>query len=113
MITLYHNPRCSKSRQCDAFLKDTGKEVKVINYMKEPFTEFSLTELLKKLAIKPIELVRKNEKEWKELYKGKKLTDEEIIKAMVAHPKLIQRPIVVNDNKAVVCRPLEEVNKVL
>ncbi len=113
MITLYHNPRCSKSRQCDVFLQDIDKEVKVINYMKEPFTVPSLTELLKKLAIKPIELVRKNEKEWKELYKGKNLTDEEIIKAMVAHPKLIQRPIVVNGDKAVVCRPLEEVNKVL
>ncbi len=81
--------------------------------MKEPFTEASLTEVINKLAIPPIELVRKNEKEWKELYKGKELTDKEIIQAMVAHPKLIQRPIAVNGDKAVICRPLEEVNKIL
>ncbi len=113
MITLYHNPRCSKSRQCDIFLTDLKSDVKVINYMKEPFTEDSLTALLKKLAIKPIELVRKNEKEWKELFKDKNLTDTELINVMVAHPKLIQRPIVVNGDKAVICRPLEEINKVL
>jgi len=113
MITLYHNPRCSKSRQCDIFLSELKQDVRVINYMKEPFTEDSLAALLKKLSIKPIELVRKNEKEWKEFYKGKDLTDDEIIQAMVKHPKLIQRPIVVNGDKAIICRPLEEINKVL
>jgi len=113
MITIYHNPRCSKSRSCNAMLLDLGKEVKVINYMKEPFTEETLQKVIDKLKIKPIELVRKNEQEWKDNFKGKELSDSEVTKAMVKYPKLIQRPIVVNGNKAVIARPLELVNAIL
>lgn len=113
MLTIYHNPRCSKSRGCNVMLQDLGKEVKVINYTKDLFTETTLKELIDLLKIKPIELVRTNEKEWKENYKGKDLSDTEVIKAMVKHYKLIQRPIVVNGNKAVIGRPLEAVNDIL
>ena len=113
MLTIYHNPRCSKSRGCNTMLLDLGKEVKVINYMKDLFTEESLSEVIKKLNIQPIELVRTNEAEWKENFKGKDLSDSEVIKAMVEYPKLIQRPIVVNGDKAVIGRPLELVNEIL
>jgi len=113
MLTIYHNPRCSKSRGCNTMLLDLGKEVKVINYMKELFTEDSLKSVIYLLKIKPIELVRKNEQEWKDNYKGKELSDSEVIKAMVKYPKLIQRPIVVNGDKAVIGRPLELVNEIL
>jgi len=113
MLTIYHNPRCSKSRGCNAMLEELHKEVKVINYMKELFTETTLKEIITLLKIKPIELVRKNEQEWKTHYKGKKLSDNEIIKAMVKYPKLIERPIVVNGNKAAIGRPLEAVQAIL
>ncbi len=114
MITLYHNPRCSKSRACNVMLESLeDKEVKVINYMNEPFTYDTLRDLLNLLKIDPIELVRKNELIWKENFRGKELTDEDVIKAMVTHPKLIERPIVVNSGKAVIARPLENVESIL
>ncbi len=94
-------------------LLDLGKEVKVINYMKDLFTEDSLKSVIDLLKIKPIELVRKNEQEWKDYYKGKELSDAEVIKAMVKYPKLIQRPIVVNGDKAVIGRPLGLVETIL
>tara|TARA_B110000977_G_C10980145_1_gene455806 strand:+ start:170 stop:415 length:246 start_codon:yes stop_codon:yes gene_type:complete len=81
--------------------------------MKTPFTFESLSELIALLAIKPIELVRTAEKIWKETYKGKQMSDSDIIKAMVAEPKLIQRPIVVNKSKAVIARPLEKINEII
>ena len=113
MLTIYHNPRCSKSRGCNVMLEDLGKEAKVINYMKELFTETTLKNVIDLLKIKPIELVRKNEQDWKDHYKGKELSDSEIIKAMVKYPKLIERPIVVNGNKAAIGRPLEAVQAIL
>ena len=94
-------------------LEDLGKDVKVINYMKELFTETTLKKVIDLLKIKPIELVRKNEQDWKDHYKGKELSDSKIIKAMVKYPKLIERPIVVNGNKAVIGRPLEAVHAIL
>ena len=113
MLTIYHNPRCSKSRGCNVMLEDLGKDVKVINYTKELFTETTLKEVIDLLKIKPIKLVRKNEVEWKENYKGKEMSDKEVIIAMVKYPKLIQRPIVVNGNKAAIGRPLEAVQAIL
>jgi arsenate reductase len=113
MITIYHNPRCSKSRECTVFFENSSKDVEIVNYMKIPFTIDSLSEVLALLAIKPIELVRTTEKIWKENYKGKDMSDAAIIKAMVAEPKLIQRPIVVYGNKAVIARPLEKINEIL
>lgn len=81
--------------------------------MKTPFTFESLSELIALLAIKPIELVRTAEKIWKETYKGKQMSNSEIIKAMITEPKLIQRPIVVNKSKAVIARPLEKINEII
>jgi arsenate reductase len=113
MITIYHNPRCSKSRECTIFFEASNKDIEIVNYMKTPFTIDSLSEVIALLAIKPIELVRTTEKIWKENYKGKDLSDSAIIKALVAEPKLIQRPIVVNGKKAVIARPLEKVNEII
>ncbi|MFT4697167.1 MAG: arsenate reductase [Flavobacteriaceae bacterium] len=113
MITIYHNPRCSKSRECNIFLDNSENDVQIINYMKTPFTFDTLKSLIDLLKINPIELVRKNEQIWKDQFKGKELNDKEIITAMVENPKLIQRPIVVNGNKAVIARPLEKMDEIL
>ena len=112
MITIYHNPRCSKSRECTLFFETSGRDVAIVNYMKTPFTNTTLSEVITHLAVNPIELVRTNEKIWKESYKGKKLSDAAIIKAMVCDPKLILRPIVVHGKKAVIARPLDRVNEI-
>ena len=113
MITIYHNPRCSKSRDGVQFLKDKNQEFQIVKYLENPLTEAELTALLQKLKMKPIELVRKTETIWKEQYKGKELSDAEVITAMVTNPKLIERPIVEHNNKAIVGRPTEAINEVL
>lgn len=103
MIKIYHNNRCSKSRQCLALIED--KEIQIVEYLKNPLTKDELSALIKKIGITPLDLVRKNESIWKENYKGQDLSDEEIISIMVENPKLIERPIVELNNKAIVCRP--------
>ena len=113
MITIYHNPRCSKSRAGVEYLESKGKEFEVIKYLDQNLSEDELKDLIKKLGIEPIELVRKNEAIWKENYKDKDLSDDEIIKAMAENPKLIERPIIVNGEKAVVARPTEKIEEVL
>ncbi|MAP53443.1 arsenate reductase (glutaredoxin) [Altibacter sp.] len=113
MLTIYHNPRCSKSRECNTYLSTLAEKVQVINYMETPFTKEQLKQVLQKLGISPIELVRTNEAIWKSEYKGKELSHSEIITAMLKHPRLIQRPIVVKGDKAVVARPLETVTSIL
>ena len=100
MIQIYHNPKCSKSRCALEHLKKTDKQYEVIDYLKKGVTTDELKSLLNKLKMQPIDLVRTKEAIWKELYQGKTLTDEEVIAAMVAHPQLIQRPIVVEGDKA-------------
>ena len=113
MITIYHNPRCSKSREGLGFVEDINEEIKVRKYLDEPFTKSELENVIKKLNIKPIELVRTKESIWIENYKGKDLSDTQIIEAMLQNPKLIERPIVVNGNKAVIARPKEKINEIL
>ncbi|MEM7086920.1 MAG: arsenate reductase family protein [Bacteroidota bacterium] len=113
MITIYHNPSCSKSRACHHILTDVGSHVKVINYKQTPFTEETLTALLGLLKMKPADLVRTNETIWKEQFKSKKLTNKGIIKAMLAYPQLIERPIVVKGDTAIVARPPERVLELL
>ncbi len=105
MIKIYHNNRCNKSRQCLALIQD--QDIQIIEYLKNPLTSEDLSALIRKIGISPIELVRKNESVWKENYKGKDLSDAEIISAMVHHPKLIERPIVELENNAIICRPPE------
>lgn len=113
MITIYHNSRCSKSREGVCFLENTKKPFQIINYLENIPTKEELKELLQKLNISPIELVRKKETIWISDYKNKNLTDDEIIQAMIDNPKLIERPIIVNGNKAVIARPTERINEIL
>jgi len=108
-IKIYHNPRCSKSRQGLEIVKSKTDDFEIINYLKNPPTKEELKDILKKLGMKPIDLVRKNEKIWKENFKGKDLTDDQIIEAMVTYPKLIERPIVIKGDKAVLGRPPENI----
>lgn len=109
MIQIYHNQRCGKSRNCLAFLEESKKEFEVINYLVNPPTVEELSALLEKLNILPIDLVRQKEKIWIENYKGKTLSNNQIIEAMVSNPILIERPIVVNGDKATIGRDIEKV----
>jgi arsenate reductase len=113
MIKIYHNPRCSKSRQGVALLEESGEDFEVIKYLDDAFTTEELENVISKLGIKPIDLVRKNEVIWKSDYKGKTLSDKEVIKAMIAHPKLIERPIVINGPKATIGRPPETILSII
>ncbi len=113
MIKIYHNPRCSKSRQGLALLEASSQEFEVIKYLDQPLSSEDLKAIVSKLGIKPLELIRKNEAIWKSDYKGKTLTDDAIIEAMVATPKLIERPIVVNGTQAVIGRPTELISDII
>ncbi|MFN7045247.1 MAG: arsenate reductase (glutaredoxin) [Flavobacterium sp.] len=113
MITIYHNPRCTKSREGLCEMELLNQPFKIRKYFDEPFTKVELEEVIKKLKIKPIELVRIKENIWIENYKGKELTDNQIVAAMLQNPKLIERPIVVNGDKAVIARPKEKINEIL
>lgn len=105
MITIYHNPRCSKSRQGLALIEASGKDFEIIKYLDEPLKTEQLETIISKLKINPIDLIRKNEAIWKSDFKGKSLADKDIIKAMIVHPKLMERPIVTNGDKAAIGRP--------
>jgi arsenate reductase len=113
MIQIYHNSRCGKSRECLAFLENSGQKYEIIKYLEDIPTFDELKEIIKKLEIKPIDLVRQKEKIWTENFKGKSLSDDEIILAMISNPILIERPIVINGNKAVIARPLEKVTSII
>ena len=109
--TIYHNPRCKKSRETLKLLEDKGVNYDVVQYLKEVPTKDELKKILAKLNVKPLNLVRKEEKKYKEEYKNLDLNDEEWIEVMHQNPKLIQRPIVVKGNKAVIGRPPENVKE--
>ena len=113
MIKIYHNPRCRKSREGLQIVENSGKEFEIREYLKELPSEEELSSVIDLLKIKPIELVRKNEAIWKENYKGKELSDGEIIKAMSENPKLIERPIVIHNGVAVIGRPPEKIQQIL
>lgn len=109
MVQILHNPRCGKSRNCLALLSEKKEDITIIKYLENPLSEEDLIELLQKLNFKPMQLVRIKEKIWIDEYKNKPLTDQQIIMAMAKHPILIERPIVVKGDKAIVGRNLEEV----
>lgn len=113
MITIYHNPRCGKSREGLSLLEKSGKEFEVIQYLKEVPTAKELKSILKLLKIAPIELVRQKEEIWVQNFKGKTFSDEEIIKIMVENPILIERPIVINGKTATIGRPPEKILEIL
>lgn len=106
MITIYHNPRCGKSRECLAYLETANKSFQIVKYLENPISKEELTEIISKLNIPAIELVRTKEKIWIEQYKGKQLTEEDVITAILENPILIERPVVVYNNKAIIARPL-------
>jgi arsenate reductase len=108
-MKIYHNPRCSKSRQTLQLIKESGKQVDVIEYLVDVPTEAELKNIVDLLRIKPEQLLRKNEAIYKEQFKDKNLSDDEWIAAMVKNPKLIERPIVIEGKKAVLGRPPENV----
>ncbi|MEX0997771.1 MAG: arsenate reductase (glutaredoxin) [Flavobacteriaceae bacterium] len=112
-MKIYHNPRCRKSREGLQILEDSKKEFEVVLYLENPPSEKELKSIISKLGFSPIELVRKTEADWKENFKGKDLSDDEIIKAMVSYPKLIERPIVIKGDQAVVGRPPERIKELL
>lgn len=113
MIKIYHNPRCRKSREGLAILEESGKDFEVVKYLENIPTKAELRSILSCLGLSPENLVRKNEAIWKENYRSRMLSDEEILDAMILHPKLIERPIVVNGNKAVIGRPPERISELL
>ena len=113
MIKIYHNPRCSKSRQAVELLENSGKKFETVKYLDAKFTCESLGEVLQLLNITPIELVRKNEKIWKENFKDKNLSEKELIEVLHKEPKLIERPIIEAEFKAVIGRPKENIDKLI
>ena len=106
--TIYHNPRCKKSRDALQLLKKKNIKFRVIKYLEEVFDKQSLEKVLYVIGKKPSEALRKNEEIWKKRFSGKKIVEEEILKLMIQYPKLIERPIVIYGNKGVIARPLEK-----
>ena len=113
MIKIYHNTRCTKSRQGLKYLQEKGLDFEVVEYLKEGLKEEELESILAKLNFSPMDLIRKNEAIWKSDFKAKvNLSDQQVILAMVQHPKLMERPIVINGDKAAVGRPTENIESV-
>ena len=108
-MKIYHNNRCRKSREALEIIKSQQKDFKVIEYLKEKLSSKEISSILTKLKLKPIDLVRTNEVVWKEKYKNKKLTDTDIINIMADNPRLIQRPIIITKNKAILGRDIKKV----
>jgi arsenate reductase len=109
MIKMYHNPRCGKSRSCLALLEQSGQEYEIVKYLEQPPTVTEVVSLLQKLNKMPLELVRQKEKIWIEKFKNKPMTTDEIIQAMVSNPILIERPILIKKDKAIIGRELYKV----
>ncbi|UCS91614.1 arsenate reductase (glutaredoxin) [Echinicola marina] len=114
-VKVYHNPRCGKSRNSLKLVQEQipEDEVEIIKYLETPPSRAELKSILGKLGIKAEELIRENEQVWKESYKGKSFSEDELVEIMVENPILIERPIVVKGNKAVIGRPPENVLGIL
>ncbi len=108
-VTIYHNPRCSKSRNTLALLQQNGIEPTVVEYLKQPPDRAVLKSIVKKLGVQPEQIVRKGEDIYKQHYAGKTLTNDQWLDALASHPILIERPIVVQGDRAVIGRPPENV----
>lgn len=107
MIKIWHNPRCSKSREAKAILEDANVEFEIFEYLKEPFRKDDIKDIIKKLNITDVkDMLRKKEAEYKDNNIENKSLDE-ILEILVSMPKLIERPIIIKDNKAVIARPME------
>jgi arsenate reductase len=112
-MKIYHNPRCTKSRQTLKLIQDAGKEVEIVEYLNTPPSFEELKAIVEQLGISPEQLLRKGEAIFKEQFKGKSLSDDEWIQAMIDHPKMMERPIVIEGDKAVLGRPPENVQGLL
>jgi len=108
-VTIWHNPRCSKSRNAVALLEEKGVDAEVVKYLDTPPSKEELVEVLKMLGISARELMRTKEDVYKELGLKDVSSEDALIEAMVAHPKLIERPIVIKDGKAAIGRPIENI----
>lgn len=113
IVTLLHNPRCSKSRSALALLQDKGIEPNIVEYLKTPPSKSALKSILQKLGLKPAQIVRKGEEVFKKKYAGKILSDDQWLDALEKNPILIERPIAIRGDMAVVGRPPEAVLKLL
>ena len=107
-LTIYHNPRCRKSREALHHLEENNYSIEVIDYLKETLSPDEIKTILSLLNYSPEELIRKNEAIWKSDFKGTQMTDNEVIQALSDYPKLIERPIISNGQKAVIARPIEK-----
>ena len=112
-MKIYHNPRCSKSREGLKYLEERGFEIEVIDYLREGITSSEIKDFLLKSGLKVTDIIRTSEEIYKQEYKGKNLSDEEWISALVQHPKLLQRPLVIKGTHAVLARPVEEILKLI
>lgn len=113
MYKIYHNPRCRKSREALLLLEDLGLKFLVINYLTEPLSKSKLQEILVKIKLKPSQLIRKNEADWKAVPNRNELTQDQILDVLVEFPKTIERPIVTYKDKGVLARPLENLISLL
>jgi arsenate reductase len=113
MIKIYHNPRCAKSREALHMLEEKGIDHQVIKYMDESLTSGQLQALLDKLAMYPFELIRTNEQIWKNEFADKDMDDNELILTMIEFPQLMQRPIIEDEDRAIVARPPELINEMI
>ena len=113
MLTIYCNPRCNKSRQTLKIIEESGNKVETINYLNDPLNEEELKDLVDKLGLPVTYLVRKGEKLYKENYKSREISEEEWFKILAENPILIERPIVVKGDKAILGRPPENVEILL
>jgi arsenate reductase len=109
----YHNPRCKKSREGLQLLEEKGLQPEVILYMTEPLSPMDLEDILVKLSIDAEDLIRSKEAVWKEEFKDKELSEDELILAMIEYPQLMERPILVNGDKAVIGRPTENLLEII
>lgn len=112
-MIIYHNPRCRKSRETLHLIQEAGLVPTIVKYLENPPTAQELERILKQLGKRPIEIIRKGEAIYKEQFKGKDLSDQEWIQAIVEHPKLMERPIVVEGERAIIGRPPENVKVLL
>jgi len=112
-MQIFHNPRCRKSREALEFLHKAGKEPEIIEYLRNPPSAVEIQEVLKKLGLRPLDIIRKSEVLFKQNYKGKDLTDEQWVQVMAENPILIERPIVISGDKAVVGRPTENISRII
>lgn len=112
-VTIYHNTRCSKSREALGILEDNNCEIEVVEYLKNTPNKKELKDLLIKLDLKPLDIVRTNESIFEKKFKGKKFTDAEWIQIIIENPVLLQRPIIIDGYKAIIGRPVERVVELL